>query len=132
MKMLKRALTLFLTLMLLGSVGAMAAAPRWDSGARVRPTLSRSGNTLTCEVNVSAVGASDRITADISVEKQRASGGWEVLDYWTGKAGTGKLYFEETYTGSKVTSGTYRVSYTVTVTSSKGSDVITGEKEVSV
>ena len=131
MKMMKRvcSLALALALMMLCSAGALAAEVRWKSGARVYPDLSRSGTSLTCQLQVRAQSVTDEISANISLAKQRANGGWEVLDYWTGEEGTGTLNFRETYTSSEVTGGTYRLSYTVTVTSSKGSDVIEGEKE---
>ncbi|MBT9685622.1 hypothetical protein [Pseudoflavonifractor sp. MCC625] len=132
MKMIKRVCSLALALMMLCSAGALAAEERWDSRAKVYPDLFRSGSTLTCELDVNAMDTSDKISANISLAKQRPNGSWEVLDYWTGEEGTGALNFRETYTSSEVTSGTYRLSYTVTVTSSKGSDVIEGEKEVNL
>lgn len=132
MKMMKRVCSLALALMMLCSAGALAAEVRWNSEARVYPDLSRSGTSLTCQLQVRAQSVTDEISANISLAKQRPNGGWEVLDYWTGEEATGKLYFEETYTSTEVTGGTYRLSYTVTVTSSKGSDVIEGEKESSL
>ena len=132
MKIIKRVCALALALMMLCSAGALAAEERWDSRAVVSPSLTRSGSTLTCELHVVAMSPSDKISANISLAKQRPNGGWEVLDYWTGEEATGKLYFEETYTSTDVTGGTYRLSYTVTGTSSKGSDVIVGEKESSL
>lgn len=129
MKMMKRVCSLALALMMLCSAGALAAEVRWNSEARVYPDLSRSGTSLTCQLQVRAQSVTDEISANISLAKQRPNGSWEVLDYWTGEEGTGALNFRETYTSSEVTSGTYRLSYTVTVTSSKGSDVIEGEKE---
>ena len=87
MKMMKRvcSLALALALMMLCSAGALAAEVRWNSGARVYPDLSRSGTSLTCQLQVRAQSVTDEISANISLAKQRANGGWEVLDYWTGE-----------------------------------------------
>ena len=125
----KRVLSLLVILSMLCSIGAMAAA-RWSSQARITPSISRNGNAVTCQLKVRAMSVSDRISADVSLEKQRSTGTWEVLGSWNDQTGTGSLDLSKTYQGTKATSGTYRLVYSVTVTSSKGSDVIDGEKEV--
>ena len=127
----KRILSLLLALTMLCSVGAMAATARWNSRAQISsPSLTRSNNTVTCSMSIQAVGVSDHISADISLEKQRSTGTWEVLNSWNDIEGNYLLNINKKYQGTKATSGTYRLVYSVTVTSSKGSDVIDGEKEV--
>ena len=69
---------LFLCLaMVFGSVAwATEIMPLWDSCAMCAPDLYISGNTANCKLDVYAENSSDKITANIYLQKRNSRGNY--------------------------------------------------------
>jgi len=97
--------------------------PFWNSNAKCVPNLVISGNNAYCTLNVDPASSSDKITANISLQKQNSRGNYTTQQSWTNQTGTGKLRFSAT--GSASDSGSYRIKCDVVVNGSGGTDNIT-------
>lgn len=131
--MVKRISVMMLALCLMLSVNANALAvnPMADSTTSCIPSLYIRKNTAYCTLSVKAQDSSASITATVTLLKSDGEGGFTVLYRWAGLKGTGSLNFSDTYTSSKITSGTtYRMEYSVRVVGSKGTDTINHYVEV--
>ncbi|MCI9043794.1 MAG: hypothetical protein HFJ96_00060 [Peptococcaceae bacterium] len=116
---------LFLCLaMVFGSVAwATEIMPLWDSCAMCAPDLYISGNTANCKLDVYAENSSDKITANIYLQKRNSRGNYTTQQSWTNQTGTGKLRFSAT--GSASSGESYRIKCDVVVDGSGGTDNIT-------
>ena len=116
---------LFLCLaMVFGSVAwATESMPLWDSCAMCAPDLYISGNTANCKLDVYAENSSDKITANIYLQKRNSRGNYTTQQSWTNQTGTGKLRFSAT--GSASSGESYRIKCDVVVDGSGGTDNIT-------
>ncbi len=116
---------LFLCLaMVFGSVAwATEIMPLWDSCAMCAPDLYISGNTANCKLDVYAENSSDKITANIYLQKRNSRGNYTTQQSWTNQTGTGKLRFSAT--GSASSGESYRIKCDVVVNGSGGTDNIT-------
>lgn len=116
---------LFLCLaMAFGSVAwATEIMPLWDSCAMCAPDLYISGNTANCKLDVYAENSSDKITANIYLQKRNSRGNYTTQQSWTNQTGTGKLRFSAT--GSASSGESYRIKCDVVVDGSGGTDNIT-------
>ena len=116
---------LFLCLaMVFGSVAwATEIMPLWDSCAMCAPDLYISGNTANCKLDVYAENSSDKITANIYLQKRNSRGNYTPQQSWTNQTGTGKLRFSAT--GSASSGESYRIKCDVVVDGSGGTDNIT-------
>ena len=116
---------LFLCLaMVFGSVAwATEIMPLWDSCAMCAPDLYISGNTANCKLDVYAENSSDKITANIYLQKRNSQGNYTTQQSWTNQTGTGKLRFSAT--GSASSGESYRIKCDVVVDGSGGTDNIT-------
>ena len=97
--------------------------PFWNSNARCAPLLVISDNNANCKLDVYAENSSDKITANIYLQKQNSRGNYTTQQSWTNQTGTGKLRFSAT--GSASDSGSYRIKCDVVVDGSGGTDNIT-------
>ena len=116
---------LFLCLaMVFGSVAwATEIMPLWDSCAMCAPDLYISGNTANCKLDVYAENSSDKITANIHLQKRNSRGNYTTQQSWTNQTGTGRLRFSAT--GSASSGESYRIKCDVVVDGSGGTDNIT-------
>ncbi len=116
---------LFLCLaMVFGSVAwATEIMPLWDSCAMCAPDLYISGNTANCKLDVYAENSSDKITANIYLQKRNSRGNYTTQQSWTNQTGTGRLHFSAT--GSASSGESYRIKCDVVVDGSGGTDNIT-------
>ena len=116
---------LFLCLaMVFGSVAwATEIMPLWDSCAMCAPDLYISGNTANCKLDVYAENSSDKITANIYLQKRNSRWNYTTQQSWTNQTGTGKLRFSAT--GSASSGESYRIKCDVVVDGSGGTDNIT-------
>ena len=116
---------LFLCLaMAFGSVAwATEIMPLWDSCAKCIPELYLNGNTAVCTLSVTANSASDKITANIHLQKRNSRGNYTTQQSWTNQTGTGRLRFSAT--GSASSGESYRIKCDVVVDGSGGTDNIT-------
>lgn len=110
-----------LLLAMLLSVSASAVAPRWDSNARCSPNLTVSSKSATCWLYVETANTNDDIVAHIELTRDG-----DFLASWNYVRGSnGVLDFSETYSRSyTLPTGTYRMSYTVEVSGSGGTDTM--------
>ena len=116
---------LFLCLaMVFGSVAwATEIMPLWDSCAKCVPNLVISGSNAYCTLNVDAASSSDKITANIHLQKRNSRGNYTTQRSWTKQTGTGRLRFSAT--GSASSGESYRIKCDVVVDGSGGTDNIT-------
>lgn len=122
---------LALCLMLSVNANALSVNPMANSTTSCTPSLYIRKNTAYCTLSVDAQDSSASITATITLLKSDGEGGFTVLYRWTGLKGTGSLNFSDTYTSSKITSGTtYRMEYSVRVVGNGGTDTISRYVEV--
>lgn len=119
--MRKRIPAAVLLLVLLLSVSASAISPRWDSNARCSPDLTVGSKSAICQLYVEAASSDHEIVATVELTRDGA-----FLSSWNYVRGSdGILDFSETYSrASTLPAGTYRMSYTVEITSSSGTDTI--------
>jgi len=115
MKKKLSAVTLVVILVFSLSISAFA---RWNSTDICYTTLSFSGTTANCGLNVETINSSDKITAKLELKNPSGT----VIKTWSNITGTGYLSFGDTY--SPVSKGTYTLVATVTVTGSNGTDNI--------
>ncbi len=102
--MKKRICALTAVLILALSMSVSAVAPR----ITYTPSLTFSGTTANCEVDISANSISDRITATVKLWH-----GSSCLETWS-DSGTGYLFFSESYDDVEVGERyTMTVDYTV-------------------
>ncbi len=87
------------------------------------PDLYISGNTANCKLDVYAENSSDKITANIYLQKRNSRGNYTTQQSWTNQTGTGKLRFSAT--GSASSGESYRIKCDVVVDGSGGTDNIT-------
>lgn len=124
-------MVLALCLMLSVNANALTVNPMADSTASCIPSLYIRKDTAYCTISVKALNSSASITATITLLKSDGEGGFTVLYRWVNLKGTGSLDFSDTYTSSKITSGsTYRMEYSVRVVGSGGTDTINHYCEV--
>lgn len=129
--MVKRISVMMLALCLMLNVNALAVTPMADSTTRCIPNLYIRGNRAECVLSVKAPDSSASITATVTLLKSDGEGGFTVLYRWANLKGTGSLNFSDTYTSSKITSGTaYRMEYSVRVVGNGGTDTISRYVEV--
>lgn len=115
--MKKRLLAVALVVALVFSLNVNAFA-RWNSTESCEPRLSITGSTATCKLEVETNNSSDKISAKL--ELKNPSG--RVVKTFGGLTGTGYLSYSNTY--SPVSTGTYTLVATVTVTGTNGNDTI--------
>lgn len=118
--MKKRVVTLFLLLAMILCVSASAAA-RWNQTAAVNPGLSVNNKTVGCSLVVIPDDNSSQV--NITVKVYSPSG--TLLGNWTAPSSKGYTTFYETYTSnSTLPSGTYKMTYSVTVSGNGATDYI--------
>lgn len=119
--MRKRIPAAVLLLALLLSVSASAISPRWDSGAFCDPSLTVGSKSATCQLYVEAASSDHEISATVELTRDG-----DFLASWNYVRGSGGvLDFSETYSKSNtLPTGTYRMSYTVEISGSGGTDTI--------
>lgn len=117
------ALLLFLAMAFSSVAVASEIMPLWDSNARCLPNLVISGNNAYCTLDVDAASSSDKITANIYLQKQNSRGNYTTQQSWTNQTGTGNLNFSAI--GSASSGESYRIKCDVVVNGSGGTDNIT-------
>lgn len=119
--MRKRIPAAALLLVMLLSVSASAISPRWDSSAYCRPDLTVSSKSATCSLYVKTASSDHEIVATVELTRDG-----DFLASWNYVRGSsGMLDFSETYSRSyTLPTGTYRMSYTVEISGSGGTDTI--------
>ena len=123
--MKKRVFPLALVLALGLSLCANAAiAPRYNNSFSKTPKLTVYGAKAECGLTVRS-NPGVKITASIDLQTKTASGSYANITGWY-KTGTGTLDFSDTHTDSRISKGSTRMSYTVTVTGSNGTDTVSG------
>lgn len=113
------AAVLLLTLLLY--VGASAASPRWNSGARCSPGLTVNSKSAACQLYVEAASSDHEIVATVELTRDG-----DFLASWNYVRGSGGILdFSKTYSrANTLPAGTYRMSYTVEISGSSGTDTI--------
>lgn len=119
--MKKRIFPLALVLALCLTLCANAAVLRTKNSFTYSPTVTISGSSAACTLRVSATQSTAKITANIDLH----SGSYTSVTGWY-KTGTGTLNFSDTHTDSRISKGSARLSYTVTVSGSNGTDTVSG------
>lgn len=102
--MKKRIFAAILLVALVLSMTAYAVEPRSKS---IVPSLTFSGKTANCGVDIVSTNTSDSISATIKLCR-----GTEVLETWY-ESGDGYIFFSDTYTVDKT--GTYKLTADVTI-----------------
>ena len=123
--MKKRIFPLTLVLALCLTLCANAAVLRTKNSFTYSPTVTISGSSAACTLRVSATQSTAKITANIDLQVKTSSGSYTSITGWY-KTGTGTLNFSDTHTDSRISKGSARLSYTVTVVGSNGTDTVSG------
>ncbi|BDF72824.1 hypothetical protein CE91St41_38070 [Oscillospiraceae bacterium] len=116
--MKKRISTLVLALVLIFSVSATAATPRYVNPINCSPTLTLSRSGATCIVDISSFSSGLTVSGTVTLYRDN-----KYLTSWS----VDSLYFSETYT--PIAKGKYRMDFNITVKGPSGSDRLTGSEE---
>ena len=122
-----RIVPLSLVLALCLSLCANAAVLRMKNDFEYTPKVTVSGQTANCSlaVDASSAGPNAKITADIDVQVKTSSGNYTNIAGWTW-TGTGTLSRSDPHTDSRISKGSCRMRYTITVNGSNGTDTVSG------
>jgi len=122
--MKKKLLSIILLLIVTSlMVTPIFAALNWDATQKCNISLSFSGTTAHCTLDVYATDSDADITATIKLQKKGLLGIYTTKEKWEDVTATGTLNFYDTY--SPVDSGEYRLTADIDVVGSGGSDSIT-------
>ena len=127
--MKKRIVSLLLLALMVTTllVTPIFAALNWNVVDDCRITLSFSGTTARCRLDVYASDSDADITATIKLQKKGLLGIYSTKEKWEDVTATGTLNFYDTY--SPVDSGEYRLTADIDVVGSGGSDSFTQTTE---
>ena len=101
----------------------ICAAINWNSTQDCRISLTFSGSTANCSLDVYATDSNADITATIKLQKKGLLGIYTTKEKWEDVNGTGDLNFYDTY--SPVDSGEYKLIADIDVVGDSGSDSFT-------
>ena len=120
--MKKRIISLFLLTMMVAAlfVTPICAALNWNVVDDCAVTLTFSGTTAKCKVDVITSDSDADITATIKLQKKGLLGIYTTKEKWEDVTATGTLNFYDTY--SPVDSGEYRLTADIDVIGNNGSD----------
>ena len=117
--MKKRFLSLSLLLAMCMTLCAHAVEPRTWNNFEVYPSVTVSGNSADCNVEVYANESSAKILITATLYANGSSmGTWNV-------SGTGSAKLDKTVTDDRVSKGKCELKYTITVRGSAGYDTVT-------
>ena len=127
--MKKRIVSLLLLALMVTTllVTPIFASLNWNVVDYCRITLSFSGTTARCRLDVYASDSDADITATIKLQKKGLLGIYSTKEKWEDVTATGTLNFYDTY--SPVDSGEYRLTADIDVVGSGGSDSFTQTTE---
>ena len=123
-KMIVSSISVLCSLLLMFS-STCHALLTWNSTMLCHPTFTINGSTAYWDLTVSTNDSSDSIRASVYLYRMNSNGSETMIDSWTLLDGIGRL---DSY-GShpNITTGTYRLSYSIYVDGSGGEDFISGE-----
>lgn len=104
-----------------GRTESYEVTPYWDSTILVKPSISKSGHTLSVSVLITPKSSSIKSSGTLYLE-QYSGGQWKVVSSW-GISQTGTVDITKTYTGTS--NGRYRTKVVVTT----GTDNITATSD---
>lgn len=115
--MKKRISAIVLVLAMIFSISASAITPRYNNDIDIIPDVSFSGIKATCVLDITTGDSSATITGSMTLSK-----GSTTICTWSDLSGKGDPIFSRSCTSTQIVTGTYTLSYNLTVKGVNGTD----------